>query len=75
MVKTTKKEIKKTDEDKKKSIAKYQKEYYEKNKERIKETSSMLVKCKCGTCVTSINYNRHLRSPRHIRIMDFLKNN
>lgn len=76
MAKATKKKVvEDTIKDKKQAIAKYQKEYYEKNKERIKEGSSKLVECKCGMFITSINYNRHLRSPRHVRIIEFLKNN
>lgn len=57
----------------KQSNAEYLKEYYEKNKEKIKEYGSSPVNCICGCKISRTNYTRHLRSAKHKQIVSFLK--
>jgi hypothetical protein len=43
----------------------YKKKFFEKYNKKIV--------CECGSCVTGLNMNRHLKSKKHKMIMDMLE--
>ena len=53
-------------------IKEYKKEWYEKNKEEIKEQQSKKITCKCGRQTTVSHKARHEKSNIHKKLMDKL---
>jgi hypothetical protein len=48
----------------------YTKNYYEKNKERIKQISNQQITCECGCIVVKNHIARHKKSNRHIKLLN-----
>ena len=47
-----------------------QREYAEKNADKIKEYSQIKIQCECGTILTKVKLSRHLTCKKH---QDFIK--
>ncbi len=50
----------------------YNKDYYNKHKDRILENMKKNILCECGCTITSINIYKHLRSKKHNKRMETL---
>ena len=54
----------------KKKISEYNKSYYQKNKDRIKEKKELnneIINCKCGVSYLQSHSNRHFKTKKHKR--------
>jgi len=54
----------------KESIAEKQKEYYKNNKDKIDERQCEVIICECGFSYTRQNKARHMKSQKHIKLME-----
>ena len=57
-------------EQNKEHITEYMKEYYEDNKEKISERRKEKIVCECGIEITKTNLCRHLKSIKHIELVE-----
>jgi hypothetical protein len=55
--------------------AEYQKQYHEKNKDKLTEYATTLIECECGLQVTNRHHSRHKKSAKHNQIMDIINKN
>ena len=53
----------------KQHVIDYKKNYYESNKETIKQQNSEKVVCECGSIVSSSNLPRHKKSKKHLDLV------
>ena len=51
-------------------IKQYKKNYNETNKEKIKEYKKIVVTCECGVSILKTNLSQHLKSKKHINLMN-----
>tara|TARA_R110002110_G_C13427416_1_gene714994 strand:- start:449 stop:988 length:540 start_codon:yes stop_codon:yes gene_type:complete len=66
--------IKKWRENNKDKIAKKHKEWYQNNKDKISEKSKKKIICQCGMEMKSCSLSNHLKSKKHINLMNKKKN-
>ena len=64
------KKAKKYRKENKKTLAKKKKEYYENNIDKIKEIKKIRIICECGQDIAKAKKSRHIKSEKHIRLME-----
>lgn len=47
--------------------SKYNDTYYNKNKDRLLKNMKEKIECNCGSTICKINYNRHLKTRKHLK--------
>ena len=62
-------------QDNKQLIAEQKKQYYNDNKHVIAEQNKQPIICECGSTITKHEKPRHMKSPKHINILQQLFNN
>ena len=55
----------------KEKILEHQKEHYQTNKEKIQKYKKEQITCECGSTISRLNKNRHLKSQKHC---NYIKN-
>ena len=53
-------------------ISEYNKEYHKLNAEKINERKMTKLKCECGCEITKCSYAEHLRSKKHLNLIDVI---
>ena len=65
--------IKEHYEENKEQINENTKAYYQKNKEQLLENANEKFNCDCGGCYTKTNKTQHLKSPKHQKFLNEIK--
>ena len=59
----------------KEQVTEYHKQHYNNNKEHIAEQNKQAIICECGSTITKQHKLRHMKSTRHINLIQQLFNN
>jgi hypothetical protein len=51
------------------------KDYYENNKNKVKERNTAIFSCVCGCNITFGSKQKHQKTQKHIKLMESLSNN
>jgi hypothetical protein len=58
----------------KEQIKQYKEQYYKQNNEKIKEKQNQKIKCECGKYYQRSDKSQHIKSKKHISIINNLSN-
>lgn len=56
----------------KEKVNKNNRNYYNKNKVQINQKHLVVVKCECGCLITKVHKSRHIKTKKHLKLMNLL---